>query len=298
MSVLDTIVQHRTARVRAEFSSLDDMERMALLRCAREPRPRGDLVRVHDRDDVAVIAEVKKASPSEGPLAPECSTAAQARRYAAGGAAAISVLAEPEYFGGSFADLSDAVDAVRLPVLCKDIVVDPIQLYMARASGADAVLLMISVLGARTRRYVELAWELGLDPIVEAANRGELDQACTLQAEAVAVNARDLHTLKVDRASQLELVSEAARCCDLFVIAASGITARADVEAAADAGADAVLVGTSLMRALDPEEAVREFTGVRKRSRRQEDGNVRERSARGDGFAGAERSGGRSERHG
>ena len=268
MSVLDTIVEHRKARVRAQFSSLNDMERMALLRCGREPRPREDLMLLRDRDDVGVVAEVKKASPSEGAIAPERSAATQARCYAAGGAAAISVLTEPEYFDGSFADLSDAVDAVHLPMLCKDIVVDPIQLYMARASGADAALLMISVLGVRTREYVDLAWELGLGPIVEVADLDELDQACTLNADVLAVNARDLHTLEVDRASQLELVSEAASCCDLFVIAASGVRTRADVEAAADAGADAVLVGTSLMRAPVPDEAVRNLTGVRKRSRR------------------------------
>lgn len=268
MSVLDTIVEHRRARVRAEFSSLTDMERMALLRCGRESRPHEDLVLLRDRGDVGVVAEVKKASPSQGPIAPECSAAVQARRYAAGGAAAISVLTEPEYFAGSFADLTDAVDAVHLPMLCKDIVVDPIQLYMARAGGADAVLLMISVLGIHTREYVELAWELGLGPIIEVANLDELDHACALEAEVVAVNARDLHTLKVDRASQLELVSEAAYCCGLFVIAASGIDGRADVEAAADAGADAVLVGTSLMRSPVPEDAVRALTGVPKRTKR------------------------------
>ncbi|MBN2247568.1 MAG: indole-3-glycerol-phosphate synthase [Coriobacteriia bacterium] len=268
MSVLDTIVEHRKARVRAQFSSLTDMERMTLLRCGRDARPQEDLVLLRDRRDVGVVAEVKKASPSEGPIAPECSAAKQARRYVAGGAAAISVLTEPEYFGGSFADLSDAVDAVHLPMLCKDIVVDPIQLYMARASGADAVLLMISVLGTRTRAYVELAWELGLGPIIEVANLDELDHACTLEADVVAVNARDLHTLEVDTVSQLELVSEAAYCSDLFVIAASGIRARGDVEAAADAGADAVLVGTSLMRSPAPEDAVRELTGVPKRSKR------------------------------
>ncbi|MHB1136155.1 MAG: indole-3-glycerol phosphate synthase TrpC [Coriobacteriia bacterium] len=267
MSVLDTIVEHRRARVRAEFSSLTDMERMALLRCGRESRPHEDLMLLRDRSDVAVVAEVKKASPSQGPIAPERSVAAQARRYAAGGAAALSVLTEPEYFGGSFVDLSDAVDAVHLPMLCKDIVVDPIQLYMARASGADAVLLMISVLGGRTREYVELAWELGLGPIIEVANLDELDQACTLDAEVVAVNGRDLHTLKMDRASQLEIVSEAAYGSGLFVIAASGIHVRADVETVAAAGADAVLVGTSLMRSPVPEEAVRGLTGVRKRSR-------------------------------
>ncbi len=266
MSLLEQMVARRRARVLTEFGMLTSDERSALLRCSREPRPREDLRILRERSDVAVVAEVKKASPSEGLIAPQCSAAAQARAYAAGGAAAISVLTEPAYFGGSFGDLSDVVDAVELPLLCKDIVVDPLQLYMARASGADAVLLMLSVLGASTREFVEHAWSLGLGPIVEVANLDELDVAVTLDADVLAIKARDLHTLVVDREHQLEIVAEAA-CCDCFVIAASGIHTRADVVEAAEAGADGVLVGTTLMRAPIPEEAVRELTGVRKGAR-------------------------------
>jgi len=268
VSFLETAVARRRERVLAEFGSLTGVERSVLLRCAREPRPVEDLMIMRDRADVCVVAEVKKASPSEGPIAPGSSASAQARRYAAGGAAALSVLTEPENFGGSFADLSDVVDAVELPIMCKDIIVDPIQLYMARASGADAVLLMISVLGASTPEYIDHAWELGLGPVLEVANLDELDLAGSFGAEVIAVNARDLHTLQVDKERQLEVVSEAASCCDTFVIAASGINTRADVEAAADAGADAVLVGTSLMRASDPEGALRALTGVLKRPKR------------------------------
>lgn len=268
MSFLETAVERRKERVLADFGSLTSVERSMLLRCARDPRPREDLMIMRDRRDVCVVAEVKKASPSEGPIAPGVSASAQARRYAAGGATAISVLTEPGYFGGSFADLSDVVDAVELPTMCKDIVVDPLQLYMARASGADAVLLMVSVLGATTPEYVKHAWDLGLGPVLEVASLDELDLACAFGVEVIAVNARDLHTLRVDQERQLEIVAEAASCCNTFVIAASGIASRADVEAAADAGADAVLVGTSLMRAPDPEAAVRELTGVPKRPRR------------------------------
>lgn len=268
MSFLQTAVDRRRERVLADFGSLTSAERSILLRCARDPRPREDLMIMRDRMDVCVVAEVKKASPSEGPIAPGCSAAAQARQYVAGGACAISVLTEPDHFGGSFADLSDVVDAVELPIMCKDFIVDPIQLHMARASGADAVLLMISVLGQSTREYVDHAWSLGLGPVLEVASLDELDLACAWGAEVIAVNARDLRTLRVDKTHQLEVVSEAAACCDVFVIAASGVETRADVEAAADAGADAVLVGTSLMRAQDPEVAVRGLTGVPKRSRR------------------------------
>jgi len=147
VSVLDTIVEHRTACVRARFSSLSGMERTTLLHCHREPRPREELALLRDRDEVSVVAEVKKASPSEGRSPRGALRRCRRSGMAAGGAAALSVLTEPEYFGGSFVDLAEAVDAVRLPVLCKDIVVDPVQLYMACANGADAVLLMVSVLG-------------------------------------------------------------------------------------------------------------------------------------------------------
>lgn len=268
MNFLETAVARRRERVLADFGSLTSVERSTLLRCSRDPRPHEDLILMRDRTDVCVVAEVKKASPTEGPIAPACSASSQARAYAAGGATAISVLTEPDYFGGSFADLSDVVDAVERPIMCKDFIVDPIQLYMARASGADAVLLMISVLGAATHDFVEHAWSLGLGPVVEVASMDELDMAYTLNAGVFAVNARDLHTLRVDREHQLELVSEASSCCDVFVIAASGIETRADVEAAAEAGADAVLVGTSLMRSPDPAGAVRALTGVPKRPKR------------------------------
>ncbi len=267
MSFLETIIERRQERVRADFGWLTQAELEAVVGCGREVLVCADLHVMREREDVIVIAEVKKASPSEGPIAPECSAAAQALRYRAGGAAAISVLTEPDYFGGSFADLSDVVDAVELPVMCKDFIVDPAQIYIARASGADAVLLMVSVLGNRLPEFMDLAAKLRLGRVVEVADLDELDIACGLGAAVIAVNARDFKTLKVDREQQLRVVEEAACCGDHFVIAASGITTRADVEEAAAAGADAVLVGTTLMRAPIPEDVVRELTGVRKGAR-------------------------------
>ena len=130
---------------------------------------------LRDRSDVAVIAEVKKASPSAGAIAPDCEASKQALHYQDGGAAAISVLTEPESFGGSFTDLSDVADAVDIPVLCKDFVVDPVQLFVARGHGADAVLLMVSVLGHMTRDFAIVAETLGLTPLVEVASEEELD---------------------------------------------------------------------------------------------------------------------------
>lgn len=264
MSFLERMIEQRLARVRADFGALSKKDLESLAACGRESLLRADLDSLRDRDDVVVIAEVKKSSPSEGVLSQECVPADRARLYQRGGAAVISVLTEPEYFGGSFSDLSDVVGAVKLPVLCKDFVVDPMQLYMARSCGADAVLLMVSVLGDRLPEYLDLASRLRLGHVVEVTDLDELDVASAAGATAIGVNARDFTTLALDRERQLAVVEEAAVCCEALVIAASGIRSRADVEAAASAGAHAVLVGETLMRSSDPVKTLTELTGVRK----------------------------------
>jgi indole-3-glycerol phosphate synthase len=261
VSVLDTIVARRTERIAAEYGSLSAADRERLACCARPPR--GFIAALRDRLDVAVIAEVKKASPSAGVIAPECDAAKQALAYEAGGAAAVSVLTEPDFFGGSFTDLSDTADAVEVPVLCKDFVVDPVQLFVARSHGADAVLLMVRVLGTAVADYLDLAGTLGLAALVEVADPAELETALRACAPLIGVNARDLRSLEVDLVRQRELVAEAARA-GVTVVAASGVTRRSDVQAAAASSADAVLVGETLMRAPFPEDVLAELTGVRK----------------------------------
>jgi len=259
MSALDAIIECRRARIAADYGELTaaDLERLAC--CARPPRDfRGALM---GRIDVAIVAEVKKASPSVGAIAPDCEASKQALHYEAGGAAAISVLTEPDYFGGSYTDLSDVCDAVSLPVLCKDFVVDPAQLFMARGHGADAILLMVSVLGDELQAYMDLADTLLLTPLVEVIDERELDVALRAGAELIAVNARDFRTLAVDLGAQRDLVATAA-ATGATIVAASGIATRADVEAAAGAGADAVLVGETLMRAPFPEDVLADLTGV------------------------------------
>lgn len=258
---LETVMARRRERIGAEYGGLSTTDRERLARSGRPPRDFAAALR--DRADVAVIAEVKKASPSIGPIALDCEARAQGLRYRAGGAAAISVLVEPEYFGGSFGDLSAVADAVDVPVLCKDFVVDPVQLFVARGCGADAVLLMVSVLGHLTRDYADIAVRLGLTPLVEVASADELAIALGVRSCVVAFNSRNLRTLAVDPGHVRELITE-AREFDITRVAASGVKARADVEAAASAGADAVLVGETLMRAPDPEETLKELTGVKK----------------------------------
>lgn len=264
MSFLEDMIAQRRERIAEEFGELAPADRERLACCARPPR---DFVgALSTRTDVAVIAEVKRSSPSLGPIAPDIEASKQACAYEAGGAAAISVLTEPRYFGGDFGDLSDVADAVGVPVLCKDFVVDPLQLFVARGNGADAVLLMVSVLGGGIAEYVDLALTLGLAPLVEVHTMAELDVAWNAGARLVGVNSRDLRTLDVDLERARRVVAEARRI-DLTVVAESGVRSRADVEASAEAGADAVLVGTTLMKARFPEDVLDQLTGVRKGGR-------------------------------
>jgi len=262
-SFLEDMIVRREARIAAEYGGLSpaDCERLAC--CARPVRDFAAALR--ERVDIAVIAEVKKASPSAGPIAPDCEASKQALHYQDGGAAAISVLTEPESFGGSFSDLSDVADAVDIPVLCKDFVVDPVQLFVARGHGADAILLMVSVLGERTAEYLDIAETLGLTPLVEVITSAELAVALRAGARVIAVNNRNLHTLEVDAPAASALVAQAAEA-GAVVVAASGTKSRGDVAAAGLAGADAVLVGEALMREAFPEDLLEELTGVARRA--------------------------------
>ncbi len=262
---LAEMLERRRARVTRDFGELGtaDLERLAC--CSRPPRSLADVFA--RRLDVAVIAEVKKASPSAGAIAPDVEASKQALHYQDGGAAAISVLTEPEVFRGSFTDLSDVADAVAIPVLCKDFVVDPVQLFVARGHGADAVLLIVSALGDELASYMDVAATLGLEALVEVRDSAELDAAVRAGATLVGVNSRDLATLDVDTRRALEVVAEAAGR-DLVVVAESGVRERAQVAEAAAAGAHAVLVGEALMRAKFPEDVLEELTGVSRLSDR------------------------------
>ena len=261
MNHLDAFIARRRARIAVDFAGFD---RIALEELASRGRPVRDFCgALQEGADVAVIAEIKKASPSAGPILPDCDVAQRVRCYERGGAAAISVLADPDHFEGSFEDVETAARAIELPVLCKDIVVSPAQLFAARGHGADSCIVMLRVLGDDIREYLDLAATLGMDLLVEVADMRELKVAVATGSRLIGVNARDFRTLKIDLRVQREIVAEAARS-GATIVAASGITRRSDVEAAASAGADAVLVGETLMRAADPESALRELVGVGK----------------------------------
>ena len=207
----------------------------------------------------AVIAEVKRASPSAGAIA-DRDPAAQALAYAEAGAAAISVLTEPRHFSGSLADLRAARTVVGLPVLRKDFIVHPSQLIESRAAGADAVLLIAAAVSPlELDALLRAAGDLGLGVLLETHSDGDLDVALATTAEVIGVNARDLETLEVDpdRARrQLRRIPP-----DRIGVLESGIATREDVEAAVKAGASAILVGEALMRADDPRAMLRGLLG-------------------------------------
>jgi indole-3-glycerol phosphate synthase len=203
------------------------------------------------------IAEFKRRSPSAGDLRPDGDVAQVARSYAAGGARAMSVLVD-ERFGGSWDDLRAARAATTLPLLAKGFFSTPAHLEQARDAGADAVLLLLRDLAdASAEALLRVARTLGLDTLVEAHDADELARATKLDAPVVGVNARDLSTFSIDRTAQLELVATAAG--DRVVIAESGIATRAQAAAAELAGANAILVGSTLMRARDPGAKLREL---------------------------------------
>jgi indole-3-glycerol phosphate synthase/phosphoribosylanthranilate isomerase len=206
---------------------------------------------------LGAIAEVKRRSPSAGDLRPDADPAKLAAQFAKAGAAAISVLVD-DRFGGTIDDLVAARAATRAPLLAKGFFSTEEQVRELKEAGADAVLLILSDLDdATTARLLAYTHELGIDALVEAHTADELQRAMALDAPVVGVNARDLDTFRIDRAQQLDLVSRAAG--DRLVVAESGILSRAQGALAELAGADAILVGSALMQAPDPQAKLREL---------------------------------------
>ena len=215
---------------------------------------------------VAVIAEVKRRSPSAGAIREDLDPGERAALFAANGAAAVSVLTDGPFFGGSIQDLARAADRCSLPLLRKDFILDEVQILEARAAGASAVLLIVRALdSARLQSLLRFAGEIGLDALVEVHTRTELDTALDAGSEIVGVNSRDLDTFVIDVESAWNLLREVP--ADRIAVAESGIREPLDVAHAAGAGADAVLVGTALSMASQPERLLRELGGVARHGR-------------------------------
>ncbi|MDV2481011.1 indole-3-glycerol-phosphate synthase [Methanoculleus sp. Wushi-C6] len=209
------------------------------------------------REKNAVIAEVKYASPSRGRLHDGCTPEAIAGEFAAAGAAGLSVLTEPAYFGGSTENLVRVRRAVSIPILRKDFIIDERQLAESRAIGADAVLLIVRVLGDRLPAFVEMALALDLEPLVEVHNRGEMERALATETALIGINNRNLDTLAIDLTTTVSL-AEAARDEGRTVVSESGILWPYDVRRLSR-HCDAFLIGSALMSARDRRKRLEGF---------------------------------------
>ncbi len=259
MSVLEEIV----AGARRDVIEREAATPLAALRerAARMPEAIECLGRLHDETAVAVIAEVKRSSPSKGQLAPIEDPAALAAEYEAGGAAAISVLTERHRFHGSLADLDAVRGAVDVPVLRKDFIVTPYQVWEARAHGSDLVLLIVAALEQTVlTSLVERVHSLGMTALVEVHDPEEMSRALDAGARCIGVNARNLKTLDVDRTTFARLAPLIPP--GVVRIAESGVRGPHDVMDYARSGADAVLVGESLVTGRDPRAAVADLVAA------------------------------------
>jgi indole-3-glycerol phosphate synthase len=253
---LEQLVQatYRSVQRRMRERPLEELERE--IGAPREGRPFAEAL---VRPGTSLIAEYKRRSPSAGTIREGASVAEIAFAYERGGAAAISVLTEEEHFGGSLADLQEARRACDLPLLRKDFTVDPYQLYEAKATGADAVLLVVASLDQDDLAELHaLAGDLDLDALVEISRPEELERALEIDADVIGVNNRDLADFSVDLQRTYDLLADVP--AGKTVVSESGIRDREQIDELELVGVDAVLVGESLMRAEDPEAAVRELT--------------------------------------
>jgi len=253
MGFLTEIVAEVHAGLRAA-----PLDAAALRRRAVSQEPPLDLAGALEGDGIAVIAEVKRASPSAGPIVADADPVAKARAYAAAGAAAVSVLTEARHFAGSLHDLQAVREVVGLPLLRKDFLVDPGQIVEARAHGADAVLLIAAALAddVLVAMLAEAA-ALGMGVLLEAHGDADLDRALATDARVIGVNARDLRTMRVDR-SVFERIAPGLPN-HVVKVAESGVRGPHDLIRYASAGADAVLVGEGLVTKKSPREAVAEL---------------------------------------
>lgn len=268
MNILDTIVEQKkreVAQLPARLIAAGDLrdallehgERRDFLAGLRKPR----------QGDIALIAEVKKASPSAGVICKDFDPVRIAKEYEAAGASCLSVLTDEKFFQGSLDHLRQIRAAVKLPLLRKDFIIDERQILEAIEWGADAILLIVAILSDdKLKKFHSLSAEAGLPALVEVHDEAELERALKTGATLIGVNNRDLKTFKVDLATTerlaAKLFSSPATRHPSLLVAESGIRTRADVERLKKCGANAILVGESLMRGGDIKTKVRELVGV------------------------------------
>lgn len=259
-TILDKILMRKVVEVAARQAKLPLGEVRSQ---AAQSGPARDFASALRRETVALIAEVKKASPSKGVLVEDFDPVRIGTAYAHNGAAAISVLTDEEFFQGSLSDMQAVRQAVPVPVLRKEFVIDPYQVYEARAAGADAVLLIVAALAdAQLADLHTLIRELGMTPLVEVHHEAELERALRLQPQVIGVNNRDLKTFHVD----LGVTERLAKLMppQVTLVAESGIMSAEDVYRMGQLGAHAVLVGESLVKSGDIATSVQAYSSQKR----------------------------------
>jgi indole-3-glycerol phosphate synthase len=255
VSVLDSIIEG----VREDLAA----RRLPLSQLHEQLSQAPKVIDAHERllsAPMTVIAEFKRASPSKGALAAISDPRALAAQYQEAGAAVISVLTEQRRFGGSLEDLVAVRSEVEIPILRKDFMVDEYQFFEARAAGADVVLLIVAALSKhQLKDYYDLATELGMAVLVETHTHQEIEDAMEIEPRIIGVNARNLKTLEIDLAAFTQLIPEIPST--VIRVAESGISARSEVEIAQGAGAQAILVGETLVKSGDPAAAINQLLG-------------------------------------
>jgi indole-3-glycerol phosphate synthase len=255
VSVLDSIIEG----VREDLAARR-LPMSQLLEAIEIAPPVRDCLAALLTDNISIIAEVKRSSPSKGALAPITDPAGLAASYEEAGAAVISVLTEQRRFGGTLADLDTVRKAVELPILRKDFMVDEYQFYEARAHGADVILLIVAALSKnQLADYFHLSKELGMRALIEVHTAGELESALDISPEIIGVNSRNLKTLDVDAQAFAQLIPQIPTT--IARVAESGISTRDDVQFAHEHGATAILVGEALVRSGNPNVAMAQLLG-------------------------------------
>lgn len=257
MSFLDKIVASRSAAV-------TDLKQRGF--DATAPGPVRDFKAALVAPGMSIIAEIKRRSPSKGDLNPSLDPASMAKSYQAGGARAVSVLTEPEFFDGSPEDLEAARSAIDLPVLWKDFVLDPVQIAFARSCGADAVLLIVRMTPDTLDELIREAKDVGVTALVEIFDESDLERALEAGAEVVGVNHRDLSTFEEDPTATKRLRPLVPD--DVVLVAESAISTRSDIEALESIGVGAALIGEAIVTSTDPVAKISELLG------RSNDGSV------------------------
>jgi indole-3-glycerol phosphate synthase len=259
MTTLDRIVEARRASIAHRKRVLPEVA--LKIAVERKAPPARDFAAALSREGLNIIAELKKASPSVGMIRTEYVPGALASELERAGAAALSVLTEEEFFSGSLADLKEARKAAQIPVLRKDFMVDPWQVWEARAAGADSFLLIAAILGDRDLgELLELGRSLGMEPLVEVHSPEELDRVLRAGARILGVNNRDLRNFQVRLETSLELVERIPGDC--IAVSESGLRTRDDLARLRAAGFDAFLIGEHLMKSSSPAQALGGLLGA------------------------------------